>query len=81
MTSGVIAAIAHFPDRGRAIEKLVQKDEEFRSLCADLADAEAALAGWTKSSSIVREDRCFEYRRLITDLAVEICHTLDRKAS
>lgn len=31
------------PESGHAIEELAGRDDEFRSLCGDLADAEAAL--------------------------------------
>ena len=44
MDQGVLVAIARFPDRGHAIEELARTNEEFRSICADLADAEAAAA-------------------------------------
>jgi hypothetical protein len=73
-----MAAIARFPDRGHAIEKLARTDEDFRGLCADLADAEAAVAHWEHAPSPVREARCAEYRDLVRDLAAELEVTLDR---
>lgn len=72
MDEGVLAAVRRFPERRRAIEALAASDEDFRSLCADLADAEAALAGWQASTAAVREARCAEYRGLVEDLAREI---------
>jgi hypothetical protein len=78
MDRSVLPAIARFPDRGHAIEKLARADEDFRSLCADLAAAEAAFVHWKRSSSPVREARCAEYRDLVRDLAAEIEATLDR---
>ena len=72
MDQSLLAAIARFPDRGRAIEELAARDEEFGSLCADYADAKAALAGWEGCASPVREERCVEYRGLLRDLALEI---------
>ena len=80
MDRTVLAAIARYPDRGRAIEEFAERDEEFRSLCADLADAEAALKRWEQSSSQVREERCTEYRDLIGDLTDEIGSVLDRRS-
>jgi hypothetical protein len=80
MDRRLLAAIAHFPDRGHAIEELARRDEEFLLLCADLAEAEAALARWERSDAPVREARCAEYRELVQDLAVEIEAKLDRNA-
>ncbi|HEV2564387.1 MAG TPA: hypothetical protein VGU19_04820 [Microvirga sp.] len=78
MDRPLLAAIARFPDRGHAIEKLARRDEEFLLLCADLAEAEAALAGWERSDTPVREARCAEYRDLVRDLAVEVEIALNR---
>jgi hypothetical protein len=78
MQHAVQAAIARFPDRGRAIEALARRNEGFRSLCEDFAAAQAALAHWQGSSATVREARCAEYRELVRDLAVEIEAELDR---
>ncbi len=72
MDEGVLAAIRRFPERQRAIETLASRDEDFRSLCVDLADAEAALVGWQASTAAVHEARCAEYRDLVEDLAREI---------
>jgi hypothetical protein len=80
MDKGLLAAIAHYPDRGRAIQEFAGRDDEFCSLCGDLADAEAALKGWERSTSQVREERCTEYRELIGELAAEIGAMLDRQA-
>jgi len=79
MHHAVQAAIARFPDRGHAIEELARTNDDFRSLCEDLAEAEAALARWEHSSSPVREARCAEYGELVRDLAVEIGAELDRR--
>lgn len=78
MQHAVQAAIAHFPDRGHAIEELARTDEGFQSLCEDFAAARAALAHWERSSSSVREARCAEYRELVRDLATEIEDELNR---
>jgi hypothetical protein len=72
MDEGVLAAVRRFPERQRAIEVLAASDESFQSACADLAQAEAALAGWQASTAAVREARCAEYRDLVEDLAREI---------
>ena len=72
------AAIAHFPDRGHAIQELARADEGFGSLCEDFAAAQAALAHWQRSSAPVRQARCAEYRELVRALAIEIEAELDR---
>jgi hypothetical protein len=72
MDGGVLAAVQRFPAQQRAIETLAASDESFQSLCVDLADAEAALAGWQASTAAVREARCAEYRGLVEDLAREV---------
>ena len=78
MDQRLLAAIAHFPDRGHAIEELARRDEEFLLLCADLAEAEAALARWERSDMPIREARCAEYRGLVRDLSVEVEAALNR---
>ena len=65
-------AIAHFPDRGRAITELAERDESFPSLCTDIADAEAALRRWEFSPLPERDIGCAEYLELARALAVEI---------
>jgi hypothetical protein len=80
MDQSLLAAIARFPDRGRAIKELAAMDENFRALCADLRDAEAALDGWKRSLSSVREERCSEYRELVAGLIDEVRAALDRRS-
>jgi hypothetical protein len=78
MDPSVLVAIARFPDRGHAIEELARRDEDFRSLCTDLADAEAAAVRWERSPLPVGEARSAEYRELARDLAIELAAELDR---
>jgi hypothetical protein len=72
MSEGVLAAAQRFPGRESEVEELAARDEEFRSLCLDFADAEAALRQWEASISPAQQERCAEYRVLIEDLAGEI---------
>ena len=72
MDEGVDAAVRRFPARQAAIEALAARDEEFRSLCADFAEAEVSLRRWEKAPSPVQEKLCSEYRQLVQDLADEI---------
>lgn len=81
MHRGVLAAIHHFPARRRSIEELALKSENFRLLCTDLADAEAALGNWKSSDSPVRDERCAEYLSLVAALKAEILEFLDAEQS
>ena len=80
MDRSILVAIARFPDRGHAIEELARTDDEFWSLCADLAEAEAAAVRWEHSLTAVSAARSAEYRELARDLAAELAATLDRHA-
>ena len=78
MDESILVAIARFPDRSHAIADLARVDDDFCSLCADLADAEAAVVRWGRSDSPLRDARCSEYRDLVRDLLVEMEAELDR---
>lgn len=77
MEDGLLAATRRFPARRDAIEALADRDEEFRALCADLAEAEAALRRWAATPSPTGEKRCAEYQDLVVGLAGEIEAALD----
>jgi crotonobetainyl-CoA:carnitine CoA-transferase CaiB-like acyl-CoA transferase len=77
MDEGSVAAARRFPDRRRAVEALAAADESFRGLCADFAEAQAALQRWRASASAAREKRCAEYEELVESLADEIATHLD----
>ena len=77
MDEDLVAATHGFPARRHALEALVAADETFRSLCSDLAEAQAALQRWRTSASPVREKRCSEYEELVASLAAEIVSYLD----
>lgn len=72
MCEGVLAAARRFPGRQQDVEELATWDEEFRLLCNDFADAEAALQQWEASSSPTRLQLSAEYRTLVEELAGEI---------
>jgi hypothetical protein len=80
MDQGAYAAERRFPARKQAIEELAARDEEFRDLCIDFADAEAELQRWEQSTDPKREERCAEYAELVDDLAREIEAALDAAA-
>lgn len=72
MDGTILAAIARFPDRERAVAELAARDEEFLVLCTDLFDAEEALVRWEQTASPLSAIRCVEYRDLIRDLVAEV---------
>lgn len=72
MDPGVLAAIRLLPKHKKAIEELVLSSENFRSLCADLADAEQALRRWATAGTPGTAARCVEYRHLIDGLEAEL---------
>lgn len=63
--------------RRKEIEQLSARSESFRDLCADFAMAQDVLGEWRVSSAPEREERCAEYRQLISELAEEIDAALD----
>lgn len=78
MNKGVTAAQHRFPERARSIERLAVRDEDFRDLCIDLADAQAALQRWELSTEPTREQRSAEYAEMVHDLLGEIETALDK---
>ena len=52
MYSDLAAAIRWFPSQKQAIEERAARDETFRSICADLADAEVALTADNRPASV-----------------------------
>ena len=72
MDEEVRAAVRRFPARQAAIVALAARDEEFRSVCADFADAEVALRHWQAAESPMRERLSSEYRQLVEELADEV---------
>lgn len=72
MDPGLIAAIRRHPGDRLAIQELALRSEGFRTMCADLAEAEEALRNWQVSDSPLGEDRCGEYKALVEALDAEI---------
>jgi len=81
MNSNLAAAIRRFPSQKQMIEERAARDESFRPICEDLADAEVALRKWENSASPKRDQRCSEYRELIDSLAKEIAAALSRECN
>jgi hypothetical protein len=76
--TGLQAASRLFPARGAQIEELLERDENFRAMCDDLAAAGRALAAVEQFPEDLRAARRLEYEELIAELAAEIEGALDR---
>ena len=72
MAGGVRSVLHCFPGFEALIETRCGADEEFRLLCEDLADAEAALARLEELNSPEAGDQIEEYRLLVDSLAAEV---------
>jgi len=76
MDRGILAAIRLLPHHKKSIQELMLRNESFRSLCADLVEAKAALERWKSSKSPNKEAHCAEYRLIIIELEAEIRQTI-----
>jgi hypothetical protein len=72
MEKGVQAAIRRFPLKGQEIRRMALANSTFRSLCEDLADAEAATERWGAALNEHSSQRQSEYRILMDEPATEI---------
>jgi len=72
MEKGLQAALRRFPLKGQEIRRHALANSTFRSLCDDLADAEAASNQWGQSPSPQSNLRRSEYQILAEELATEI---------
>jgi len=66
------SVLRRFPNMRETIVSLADRDEDFRSLCVDLADAEAALQQSLRLPSPMRERRRDDYLALIDSLTAEL---------
>lgn len=72
MADGMRSAAHRFPGYEALIETRCGEDEEFRLLCDDLADAEAALRRLEEMDRFEIEDQIEEYRLLVESLTMEL---------
>jgi alanine-alpha-ketoisovalerate/valine-pyruvate aminotransferase len=72
MERGLLAAVRRFPLQGQEITRLAFADDSFRSLCNDLADAEAARDRLANAPSPQGAARLIEYETLVNELASEV---------
>lgn len=79
MDRGIRAAIRLLPDHKKSIQELMLRNESFRVLCADLAEAEIALERWENSKLPEKEAHCAEYRLIIAGLEAEVRQTINER--
>jgi hypothetical protein len=78
MSNGLRAAALRLPAKVREIKDLLAKDENFRSICDDLATAEIALGRVDQMPEALRAERRREYESLVESLTAEIEDALRR---
>lgn len=81
MDEGVAGATRQFPARANEIEGLAARNEEFREICMDFAEAKTELARWEPSMDSKRGERRSMYEELVAALAKEIEDALDDGAA
>jgi hypothetical protein len=81
MDEGVAAVRRRFPAKAGAIDDLATRDDEFREICRDFAEAQSELAKWEGSTEPKREERRREYGELIAGLLSEIEAALEHAAA
>lgn len=74
----LVESLKQFPAHARQIEDLLHLDEDFRGLCEDLVDAQAALQETVGLPDEVRESRRIEYQELVDSLSGEITEALSK---
>jgi hypothetical protein len=71
--------IRRFPEHELAIERLVRKNEGFRSMCEDYAVGLEALRRWERASDSKRVVRIAELRESLAELEEEVLEALERE--
>jgi hypothetical protein len=75
---GKRSALRRFPSKAREIEELTRQSENFRDMCEELAEAEAALLAAKDAPAGVRNERIAESTGWIDRLSAEIAAALGR---
>ena len=70
--TGLLAALRKFPQSELPIRRLMSRNENFRDMCQELADAEFALSKVGEISPDLQEVRRCEWEQLIARLTSEI---------
>jgi hypothetical protein len=73
--------IKRFPEHELAIERLVRKNEDFRSMCEDYAVGVEALRRWERATDPKRSARIAELRESLAELEEEMLEELKQEAA
>jgi hypothetical protein len=76
MDSGITRVIQCFPEHAAWIRERFDRDQSFREMCGDYADALEALQRWQASDSPQKATRVEEYQELARALEIEIATAL-----
>ncbi len=68
----VSAAVRRFPRYELAVRQLMDRDESFRDMCEELAEAELALSRVDRVPVPLRESRRAEWHQLVERLVGEV---------
>ena len=68
----ISAVVRRFPQYEFAIHRLMERDESFRDMCEELAEAELALSRVDMIPPILREARRAEWQELVDRLVAEV---------
>ena len=69
-----------FPDADELISHLYEKDDDFKMLCRDCADALKAIETWRQSVKTEAPQRVLEYQSLVVELQKDIGQYLEKSA-
>ncbi|MDW5317342.1 hypothetical protein [Rhizobium sp. PL01] len=75
---GLAAVLRRFPTHAAQMRTLIERNENFRTMCDDLACVEQALLAVEQMPSDIRDDRRREFTELVDGLAVEIERALSQ---
>lgn len=76
LRAGEIAVLRRFPAHRRTIEELIARDDDFRDMCEELAEAEMALQAATALPPALCMARQAEWTVAIGRLEAEIARAL-----
>lgn len=75
---GLASALRRFPTHAAQIRSLITRNENFRTMCDDLACVEQALLSVDQFPAEIRNDRRREFTELVDGLAIEIERVLSQ---
>jgi hypothetical protein len=78
--AGLSVVKALFPGRSAAIDRLASCNEDFRDICADVADLSNAISAIDTLDPQIRQDRLLEFQDCLGSLMGELERTLAKIA-